>query len=48
MVYLSRYAVHESEEERQANAELFGFVEERLAGWTRSRRRQPLHHAAAL
>ncbi len=32
MVYLSRYAVHESEEERQANAELFGFVEERLAG----------------
>lgn len=32
MVHLSRYAVHESEEERQANAELFGFVEERLAG----------------
>jgi len=32
ITYLGRYAVDESEEERQVSAELFGFVEERLAG----------------
>ncbi|MEN6479823.1 MAG: ABC transporter ATP-binding protein [Anaerolineales bacterium] len=32
MVLMSRFAAQESEAQRQANAELFGFVEERLAG----------------
>ena len=32
LIALSRFAVKESEEEREASAELFGFIEERLAG----------------